>query len=286
VVQNDAVRQTPFQYVPRRPGGAVGRFVESIWWARGILRVETERVAPTGSTVLGVVLGPPIEQTPSNGAGAVHAGETGFVIGPHDEPIVNRPTGETWCVGIVTTPFGCRAALGFDPLPLRGRVTDADEWAPFREVRSNLQAAKSPEAALDLLETALRESLDAAVPGIDRVERAVGLLTLDPARPIGTLADELGLSHEHLDREFARIAGLSPRTLARILRMRALLNLIDVFGTVAWTDRAAELGWFDQAHLIRDFKRMTGVSPSAYLAAYRSVYSPGEEEPGFAPDTS
>ncbi len=122
------------------------------------------------------------------------------------------------------------------------------------------------------------------MPGVDRVERAVALLTEDPARPIGELADRLGVSHEHLDRAFARIVGLGPRRLAKILRMRALLASIDVFGTVAWTERAAELGWFDQAHLIRDFRRQTGLSPSAYVAAYRAVYAPGEEAPGFAPD--
>lgn len=274
----------PFEYVTRRPGGAVGRFVESVWWARGRLRVGSERVAPTGSTVLGIVLGPPIEQTPRNGRGDTHPGRSGFLIGPHDEPIVNRPTGETWCVGIVTTPFGCRASFGFDPLPLRGRVIGAEAWTPFGGIRDALLTTSDPQSALELVERALEVGLDPDVPGIDRVERAVALLTEEPALPIGELAERLGVSHEHLDREFARIVGLGPRTLARILRMRALLGSIDVFGTVAWIDRAAELGWFDQAHLIRDFKKLTGMSPSAYVAAYRAVYAPGEDEPGFAPD--
>jgi AraC-like DNA-binding protein len=151
-------------------------------------------------------------------------------------------------------------------------------------VREALLRAPDPESALDIVERALEEGVEPDVQGIDRVESAVDLLTEDPARPIGELAERLRVSHEHLDREFARIVGLGPRTLARILRMRALLGSIDVFGTVAWTDRAAELGWFDQAHLIRDFKRQTGRSPSAYVAAYRAVYAPGEDEPGFAPD--
>jgi AraC-like DNA-binding protein len=280
------VHAEPFEFVTRRPGGAAGRFVESVWWARGSLRVERERVAPTGSTVLGIVLGPPIEQTPRNGRGETHPGGTGFLIGPHDEPIVNRPTAETWCVGIVTTPFGCRAAFGIDPLPLRGRVVGAEAWALFGRVREALLDATGPAAALGIVEGALEACLDPEVPGVDRVERAVALLTEDPAQPISELAGRIGVSHEHLDREFARIVGLGPRTLARILRMRALLGSIDVFGTVTWTERAAELGWFDQAHLIRDFRKLTGMSPSAYIAAYRAVYAPGEEEPGFAPDVS
>jgi AraC-like DNA-binding protein len=57
-----------------------------------------------------------------------------------------------------------------------------------------------------------------------------------------------------------------------------------VYGQVAWVDLAAELGWFDQAHLIRDFKRHTGVTPSEYQAAQREMYTPDEAEPGFVPE--
>ena len=87
------------------------------------------------------------------------------------------------------------------------------------------------------------------------------------------------MSHGHLDRLFAGQVGLSPRRLARILRMRRLLEDIDVYGLVGWADKAADLGWFDQGHLIRDFKRHTGVTPSQYVAAQRSAYDRDEGPP-------
>ena len=51
--------------------------------------------------------------------------------------------------------------------------------------------------------------------------------------------------------------------------------------------RAAELGWFDQPHLIRDFKRHTGVTPSQYIEAQRAVFSPGDQTgaAGFVPES-
>ena len=100
------------------------------------------------------------------------------------------------------------------------------------------------------------------------------------------IAAGLGVSHGHLDRQFTEQVGLSPRTLARILRMRRLLDHIDVYETVAWADLAAELGWFDQSHLIRDFQRHTGVTPAEYAAAQRSVYDRAEAatSAGFVPD--
>ena len=100
-----------FEYVTRKVAGETGRFVELIWFARGRIAGVSERIAPTGSTVAAVVLGDPIRLTPGGGGVSLSA-ETGFLIGPHDRPVVNEPQGETYCVGIVTRPVGCRPSFG------------------------------------------------------------------------------------------------------------------------------------------------------------------------------
>jgi AraC-like DNA-binding protein len=55
---------------------------------------------------------------------------------------------------------------------------------------------------------------------------------------------------------------------------------------IPWSGLAVELGWFDQAHLIRDFKRHTGVSPSQYIAAQLSAPAVGDpaDAAGFVPE--
>lgn len=275
-----------FEYEVLRPSGELQRYVEQVWFARGTIRGARERIAPTGSTVLGFVLGQPLAQWPRNGGGERFTARRGFLIGPHDQPIVNQPTDSTWAVGIVMTPVGCRAALGLDPAPLRGAISSPDSWAAFGSLRSRLQQITDARPALDLVEHTLAVRLDTRVPGLDRVEAAVAVLTADPTVAIATLAGDLGVSHGHLDREFRRIVGLGPRVLARILRLRKLLESIDVYGRVEWTRLATDLGWFDQAHLIRDFRRHTGVAPSEYAAAQREVYSPDEAQAGFVPDVT
>ncbi len=67
------------------------------------------------------------------------------------------------------------------------------------------------------------------------------------------------------------------------MRLRTLLTDLDVYGTVQWAQKAAQLGWFDQAHLIRDFARHTGVTPREYVAAQRLGYPPEQAAPGFVP---
>jgi AraC-like DNA-binding protein len=243
--------------VPRQVGGETGRFVQWIWFARGRIAGVRERIAPTGSTVAGVVLGDPIRQSPV-GEGTALVADTGFLIGPHDRPIVNEPQGETFCVGIVTTPVGCRPALGIRPATLRGRVVDLlQAWPRAVGLRRELTSCRTPAEALDVVEAALMAPEPFDRHAFARCEVAVRQLSAEPTRPVVDIATGLGVSHGHLDRLFIEQVGLSPRTLARILRMR-LLEEIDVYGSVGWADKAAELGWFDQAHLIRDFKRHTG----------------------------
>ena len=272
-----------FEFTERRPAGRLGRYVESVWHARGQIPYAREKIAPTGSTVAGLVLGPPIRQTPTDGAPFLAT--TGFLIGPHDRPLVNEPTDRTDCVGVVTTPVGCRAVFGVHPSSLRGRVVSLLEvWPAARVLRDDLLATEPGNAVLDRTEAALTAGLDESDRALDRCAAAVAALEARPARPVSELAADLGISHGHLDREFTRVVGLPPRTLARVLRVRRLLEQIDVEDALAWSDLAADLGWYDQAHLVRDVTRHTGVPPTAYVRAQRRFLSPGEQSPGFVPE--
>ena len=264
----------------RRPPG-LAPWVESIWYARGRIEYARERIAPTGSTVAVVVLGDPIRLVAGDGPGFV--AREGFLLGPHDRPVVNEPLGETHCVGVVTTPVGCGAILGVAPAAVRGRVVDLlSAWPVAADLRRTLLHGRSPEEALDSYQSVLKPR--EASPAVRRCATAVAGLESDPMRSIAGLAAELGVSHGHLDREFTAVVGLSPRVLSRILRLRALLAAIDVYGPVDWTGLAAAYGWFDQSHFIRDFRRHTGVTPSRYVAAQRAALPPELAEPGFVPE--
>ena len=274
-----------FEFVSREPRPDLARFADSIWFARGQIAYQRERIAPTGSTVAVIVLGSPIRQIPDDGEGKPFVASTGFLAGPHDRPVVNEPTAETYCVGIVSTPVGCEALFGIRPATIRGRVIDLESsWPPASALRIRLSGTAEPERMLDTVTDALAAGVRPDIAGLDRCETAVAQLVATPELSIADLAGELGVSHGHLDREFVRIVGLTPRMLARILRLRRLLEHLDVFDTVAWSKVAAELGWYDQAHLIRDFKRHTGVTPSEYVASHRGVFGPDDAAAGFVPE--
>lgn len=276
-----------FDFRNREPDGELRRLVETVWFARGTVPYTRERIAPTGSTVAIVVLGDPILQIGDDGRGARHLAERSSLIGPHDGPMVNEPQGETHALGIVTTPVGAGAALGLDAGAIRGQVVDLEaNWPAATELRARLLTVDDPDTKVDLVVEAVAASARALTERETTVERVVALVEADPTRPIPDVADEVGWSPGHLSRSFAEVVGLTPRVLARLLRLRRLLHELDVHGEIRWSILAAEWGWCDQAHLIRDFRRHVGVTPSQYVTA-QAVYDPVDvtDPAGFVPET-
>jgi len=85
------------------------------------------------------------------------------------------------------------------------------------------------------------------------------------------VAGRLGISERHLRTIFAREIGLSPKHFARIARLRHVLARA---GSRQWSDLADDAGFFDQSHLITEFRTLMGVSPAAYLAGRLPAPSP------------
>jgi len=99
---------------------------------------------------------------------------------------------------------------------------------------------------------------------VSRIERLAGNLR------VTDLAAETGVSRQQLARQFAMHVGVSPKTLARVMRARAVLARADAARAayprvLNWSALAQDLGYYDQPHLIDDFKEITGTTPSQWL---------------------
>jgi len=85
------------------------------------------------------------------------------------------------------------------------------------------------------------------------------------AIPIAALTDELGWSRKHLANRFQDCIGLAPKTLARILRFRKAADHLSAAGLTCWSEFAVDAGYYDQAHLIREFRQLAGMTPVEYV---------------------
>ena len=81
---------------------------------------------------------------------------------------------------------------------------------------------------------------------------------------IGTLAEETGYSECYIRRIFGKIHGISPKVFEKFVRFQNTLNLMEK-EKIGLEELAAECGYYDQSHMIKDFKNFSGVTPEAYL---------------------
>src|SRR5262249_3987503 len=88
---------------------------------------------------------------------------------------------------------------------------------------------------------------------------------------ISELADYCQVSVRQLQRGFQQVIGTSPKTFARTLRFQEAQRRLMFDPDADLTDLAYECGYFDQAHFNKDFKAITGKTPSEYAGQMRDL---------------
>jgi AraC-like DNA-binding protein len=94
------------------------------------------------------------------------------------------------------------------------------------------------------------------------IERAHGSLR------VAELHKELDASRKHLAVSFTRFVGVSAKAFARLHRFVWTLERLRNSTDVEWSRIAAEAGYSDQSHLVRDFRRVGATSPTDYLRRF------------------
>jgi AraC-like DNA-binding protein len=95
------------------------------------------------------------------------------------------------------------------------------------------------------------------------IDKVLPLLTKTGAlHNITEVASQSCVSIRQLERLYKQRIGLPPQHYARLVRFTKAWILKENNNQVKWTNLAYECGYFDQMHLIRDFKEFTGITPS------------------------
>jgi AraC-like DNA-binding protein len=225
------------------------------WGSAGFRRLET----PSDEVHVVLSFGPRIR---ANGEEI-----ESFVAAPDVEHAVVESLGEQHCVELRLTPLGAHLVLGvpMDELACR-TVAFEDVWGDARLI-DRLHDAPSWDARFDLLDAVLTARVAAARPPAPELEEAWRrLVATAGAVSVSELAREAGWSRRHFTARFTRAAGLSPKTFARVLRFRRATVLLAAAGGPSLCEIALDCGYYDQAHLNRDFRDFAGCSPTELMA--------------------
>ncbi|KAA6457187.1 AraC family transcriptional regulator [Acidobacteria bacterium AB60] len=113
----------------------------------------------------------------------------------------------------------------------------------------------------------------AALPSPDRLtSAALSILRRRGRIQAPALAQQACMSPRQFERRFTREVGIPPKLYARIARFESALESKALSADESWTDITNRLGYFDQTHLIKDFKEFSGEIPTSLLAQLESSY--------------
>ena len=258
------------RYVERPAPAAIAAAVECVWTvtdARPRASRPPDRLLPDGCPELIVHVAAPYAREVG---GRFVPQPTAFLAGTLSRPWIVQAPSRVATLGVRFRPGGLTALFGVD---LEGtadrevRLTElprpvADLVAAVRAVRGPAAMRRAAEAWLVAFAASRPGGIvaPACAPAVRLVHRRRGRIGVD------ALAAAVGLGRRRLERLFRRETALSPKQYIRVVRLNALLRALDAPDRDRLVDLAIAAGYFDQAHMARDFKVLTARRATARRA--------------------
>ena len=198
----------------------------------------------------------------------LEGGSTGdvAVAGPRTRALFKRATGVSRAVLLLLKPGWSATLLGVAANTLTDRIVPLEDlWGRAGgELFFELLAARTLPDVLGRLSHAIaprtQHGFEPASASLAR--RAVRLLEGGETR-VGRVAERLGVTARHLRRAFTENVGIGPKDFARTVRLQRVVRLAAT--SKDWARIAPEAGYYDQAHLISDFRELVGFTPGAFV---------------------
>jgi AraC-like DNA-binding protein len=198
------------------------------------------------------------------------ARQTASVVGTMTRAIVVPAVHPRRFTAIRFRPGG---AFGFLHVPMR-ELSDENVdlttiWNDTSELVETVEAARSSEERARALDRELLNRIGTAQPmdslvaaALARIRQSCGQLRVD------ALSAELGVSRQHLTRKFDEQIGISTKMFSRVWRLQSAVERIRHVQDIDWSDLALDSGYYDQAHMIGEFRELVGETPARFSETF------------------
>ncbi|OXM45036.1 AraC family transcriptional regulator [Amycolatopsis alba DSM 44262] len=183
------------------------------------------------------------------------------VLGLRDRPLLAEQDGVSRGIAVALTPLGAYGLFGIPLRELTNSAIAAVDLMPSGPLTERLAEASGWPERFRLLDEYLMSRLARGPELAPTVRYVWDRLSADTVR-VGALADEIGWSRQHLNARFREQIGLNPSTIGRITRLNRVMALVNEASSLSWAEVAHLGGYSDQAHLVREFRALTGCSPT------------------------
>jgi Transcriptional regulator containing an amidase domain and an AraC-type DNA-binding HTH domain len=259
-----------YSEIPPRP--PLNEFVECFWTLDGdgpVPGASPDRILPDGCVELILNFGERFSQHQDNQR---KLQPRHFLVGQMSGPILISPNGAVELVGIRFHPGGTSPFLRVPMNELTDQIAELGSLSSELErelllVSQDLSSLQERTSAIEavLLARLLRGSFHSSA-----LKLAVGIVESAGQVSVDQLATAAGISSRQLERRFLRDIGIGPKLLGRILRFQQVFRAVERVDS-AWASIAVECGYYDQAHLIRDFTQFAGQTPAVLFSSQSAL---------------
>jgi AraC-like DNA-binding protein len=198
-----------------------------------------------------------------------------MIIGLFTQPYEVQFKNHVKVFAIRFKPEGIYNIFGVPASTLKDRYEDMTMvlGREFHDFSHRLRDEKSVSKMISRAESYLLKSLQCNKIDISYVNVAAELIRNTKGIKIEDLPMRVFISQRQLEREFKDKVGISPKHYFRITRINEALRFLNDNQATDLTSVAYHCGYFDQAHFINDFKRITGKNPTIFIKEKRSIFS-------------
>lgn len=194
------------------------------------------------------------------------------IQGVHTGRFTRVLEGEGCVFGVKFRPGGFRPFFGKSVSLLRNRSAAICDvfGAEAASLEDEILAHRDDSRMVEVAEQFLRMRLPPCDPEVERVGEIVDAIAVDrDIIKVEQVMERWHLGKRMLQRLFNAYVGVGPKWVINRYRLHEAIERLDGDVPADWTQLALELGYFDQAHFIRDFKALVGRSPAAYARQQR-----------------
>jgi AraC-like DNA-binding protein len=198
------------------------------------------------------------------------------ISGPMTTPMRMQYSGALDLLGICFRPGGAYRFLPYPASELVDACANVDDLLGTEGLGlvDRVRNDAAPRQRVAALEGFLLAQLGRVRRDDVRVRSALGTMeTLGGRVSVDQLARLVGLSNRQLERRFKECVGIPPKQLCRSLRFKGVLKCLTRNPADRWPSVAVACGYYDQSHMINEFRRFAGMSPAAYFER-----SPGQRD--------
>jgi AraC-like DNA-binding protein len=257
-------------YLEFNPAPLLRPYVSCYWEmksSRGLSMIDALPIIPDGTQEIVFNLADAFRR--HKHTGSVETQPKHLVVGQMRSAVTIEPLGNVDLFGVRFRTAGAYPFFRFNLIELTDKIEPIDAvWGPAgaRLIDRILNAETTP-ARISILESFLLRHL-APNPDLDQLlTTAFHLLTEHKGlKRVSYLCDRLGVSSRTLERAFQAHVGLTPKTLSRIVRFQEVVALTRSPSDTEMYDRIMDLGFYDQPHLVREFRLICGRTPQQFIS--------------------